>query len=455
MSKKNFNLDTAVFYTSAICNLKCNYCSIDKNESLIKIDKYLAESFENYQYYLDRVKKYFPHRDSLTAIETWGGEPFLGMKRFYPLMHALIKEYPFLNSFFSSTNFAFPNWDEYFLDLMKQFGQYPNRRFEYSLQISCDGPEHINDLCRGQGVTKKCLDNFDKLLTKIENNLPPNVLLTIGVKPTLSLESLEYLKTKEDIIKYYQFFEEAFIYKVKKLGFVNVIMEATTPNLAVPILATKKDGQNFALFCKYCREIEQENDFYHYFKYYNNITLFTKHSPFNYNMNCHHSVCNSCGSCKQMIGFMPGNMISICHEGFTEFLTTYKKEAAISPRLNTGIIEFDKFIKEAKIRLCISDDQYEKQLKIVEDFGENGAETNLATTLNLIFALALADQIEKKYLNYENALKAAIEFQSRTPLCYKDNYNVTGSASLIPVGLLKMFLNGALDYIVQGDPLNV
>ena len=48
MSKKNFDLNTAVFYTSAICNLKCSYCSIDKNESLIKIDKYLAESFENY-----------------------------------------------------------------------------------------------------------------------------------------------------------------------------------------------------------------------------------------------------------------------------------------------------------------------------------------------------------------------------------------------------------------------
>lgn len=448
--KKNFNLNTAVFYTSATCNLRCNYCSIDKNQTLVKIDQALEESFINYQYYLDRVKKYFPHKDSLTSVETWGGEPFLGMKRFYPLMHALIKEYPFLDSFFSSTNFSFIGWDDAFLDLMQQFKQYPNRRFNYSLQISCDGPHHLNDLCRGKGVTEKCISNFDNLLSKIGNSLPSNVILTIGVKPTLSLETLKYLTTKEDIIKYYQFFEESFIFKVKKLGYVNIIMEPTSPNLAVPILATKEDGQNFAKFCKLCREVEKENNFRHYFNYYNNVTLFTRNNiPESNGSKCHYAVCNGCGSCKEMIGFMPGNMISICHEGFTEFLTTYKQQAATSPRLQTGIIEFDKFIKEAKIRLCLSDEDYQKQLQVVSAFEDQGSETNLASTLNLIIALAIAGQIDEKYLDYNKALWAAIQFQGRTPLCYKDNYNVTGSATMIPVGMLKMFFNGAIDYIID------
>ena len=34
-----------ILYTTAICNLKCTYCYIDKNPALQKIDKILDESF--------------------------------------------------------------------------------------------------------------------------------------------------------------------------------------------------------------------------------------------------------------------------------------------------------------------------------------------------------------------------------------------------------------------------
>ena len=443
------DLSIAVFYTNATCNLKCKYCGIDKNKTLIEIDKQLTESFKNTQYYMDRVKKYFPHKDSLQRVETWGGEPFLGMERFYPLMHILIQEYPFLTEFFSSSNFSFPNWDEKVLDFLNQFNQYPNRIFNYNLQLSCDGPEHINDLGRGTGTTQKCLKNFDNFIQKIGNRLPPNVSLTLMLKPTLSLETLEFLKTKDDIIKYYQFFEENFIYKVKQLGFQNVDMGISIPNLAVPILATKKDGENFSYFCKMCREIEKENTENHYFNYYDCITPFAGTRRDNINISCHNAPCNACGSASNMIGIMPDNMISVCHEGFTEFLVAYKKEAANSPRLETGIIEFNKFIGTQGIVSCVTDEIYEDYERRSDYFKGFGAKSILASNTETIIALALANQIDKKYLNYNKALEAAIEFQERTPLCFKDNYNVTGSIDMSPIGMFRMFLNGAFDYICE------
>jgi sulfatase maturation enzyme AslB (radical SAM superfamily) len=101
----------------------------------------------------------------LKKFETWGGEPFLRMDRIYPLIHQLIEEYPYFNSGYSSTNFSYPTWTDQFFGLMDCFGDYPYRDFHYCLQLSVDGPEYINDAGRGKGVTKRCLENFQKLTT--------------------------------------------------------------------------------------------------------------------------------------------------------------------------------------------------------------------------------------------------------------------------------------------------
>lgn len=59
----------------------------------------------------------------------------------------------------------------------------------------------------------------------------------------------------------------------------------------------------------------------------------------------------------------------------------------------------------------------------------------------------MAGQVESCYLNQENALKAAIFLQGHTSFCIKDNYNKTGSFTLVPHGTIKLLLNGALQYI--------
>jgi hypothetical protein len=47
-----------------------------------------------------------------------------------------------------------------------------------------------------------------------------------------------------------------------------------------------------------------------------------------------------------MIGFLPDNMMSLCHEGFTQFIEEYKKVAATSNRVETATVSFDKFLGE-------------------------------------------------------------------------------------------------------------
>ena len=66
-----------------------------------------------------------------------------------------------------------------------------------------------------------------------------------------------------------------------------------------------------------------------------------------------------------------------------------------------------------------------------------------------IISLAIAGQIDQRYLNQREALRAAIEFSDRNSYCVKDNYNSSGSLTMVPIGMLRLLLNGALQRILE------
>ena len=71
----------------------------------------------------------------------------------------------------------------------------------------------------------------------------------------------------------------------------------------------------------------------------------------------------------------------------------------------------------------------------------------MSTLTANIRALALSGQIEQKYIYDPAAIQAAAFILSHTAYCIKDNYNVNGTFTLMPVGIIKLLLNGAKDYI--------
>lgn len=368
------------------------------------------------------------------------------MDRIYPTLHKVIEYFPYFEGMFSSTNFSFPTWTDQFFGLMKQFKQYPDRDFYYSLQLSCDGPEYINDYGRGEGTTKKCLANFDKFVELVGSELPPNVDLEIHLKPTLDNNSIQLLNSKEKIIEYYQFFEENFISKIVDLNYSNVHMTPSIPNTAVPSPVTIEEGKIFAELIKNCREIEKENEVKHYFAYYDCITPYS-------GCNCqecltYHSPYYMCGTGHTMIGILPNDKFSVCHEGFTYLLEDYKKLASQSElRKEKGTITFDNFLLEQKSRYCLSQEEYEAYEQQISYFNKEGTTARLLNIAAEIQVLALTGQIDKYFANERNALKGATFYQSKTSYCVKDNINQTGSLYLIPTGLIKLLFNGAYKYL--------
>lgn len=438
------NPTTAILYSTALCNLKCTYCYINKNRGLEAIDKVLADSFADPDYYFDFIRDYFPHRGDLEALEVWGAETFLHMERIFPTLHRLIGYYPFFRRFFASTNFSYADWTDKVFDLLGQFSQYAPRRFNVHLQLSLDGPEEITDLTRGKGTTAKCLENFDRLLGWAAE-IPENVSVLLAFKPTLSVGTMYRLDSKEKIAAYYGFFEDL-IQKVVDLGKPNLSVNYPVPNIGVPAPATKEDGEYFAGLVRNCRELERENGDGALFRFYREITPFSTNvrpkdeTTYNY-------PCFNCGTGAQNIGFLPGRLISSCHNGFVDVLEDYERNFIKDP---ASCID-GKLFHSTHNKFTHTEAQYQEYRRQVGFYNCGGSLCRMGCLAGFIRTLAIAGEIEEKYASEAGAFRGAELFQSCTCNCLRDNYMVTGSTALPPEGMIKLLLNGAVDYIMGGD----
>lgn len=370
------------------------------------------------------------------------------MHRIYPLLHKLIDYYPYFQEMASSTNFSYDSWLDEFMGLMNLFGEYPERIFHYKLQLSIDGPEYINDANRGQGVTKHCIANFDKLLQVFKDGkFPKNVMLFISIKGTWDLDCIRKLNDKEKLIEFYKFYEDAYIDKVYQLNLPQLICGTSVPNTAVPAPTTKEDGQIFAELIKKCREIEQENKVLKYFKYYDKITPFSQYTC---ERGTYTGTCCGCGSGQVMVGFLPYDMISACHEGFTLIVDKYKEYA--TKRSDKDLtVSLNKFFKDQPIPMCLTDEQYithENKMSYLD----KTSPAQVSASVTHILALAMAGLIDQKYLDEREALDAACYILQNTAFCIKANYMITGSFAAEPFDLYVLLLNGALEYLKEDIP---
>ena len=434
--------DTCVLYNDSICNLKCRYCYIDKNPALIKIDNLLRESFKG-DYYFNFSKEIFK-KEKLKEVQIWGGEPSFYLDRTFNTLKSMIKYYPNLNTIMFSSNLTTSCFIEQLSQLISLLNQF-NKEINIQLQMSIDGPTYLNDFNRGNNTTKLFTDNFSKLISKVDILLPneKNVSLNCFFKPTLDSYSIRLLQSKEKIIEYYKFFEEykkiSELAKTTKFNFNLAI-----PNTACPSPHTKEDGLLFANLCKLSYEIEQDNKENNIFTYYQSIMPFNRKSnkkdTYNY---------GTCGTTRNTIGLLPNKMLSGCHNGFVELISDYKKYCnEETPEGQNSTLDFNLFLNnQHNNKMVFPYKDLEKYRHQMEAYYKPNACFQIINLVSEIQFLSFNNQIDTKYLNLDEAIKGANFFGTHTSYCIRDNIGSTGSKSLVPVGLIKLLLNGAREYI--------
>lgn len=442
-----------VLYTTAVCNLKCVYCYIDKNPALKKIDQILDKSFQG-DYYFDFAKEIFPDPNQLKCVEFWGGEPILRLDRSHYTIKKLIEYYPNLSDFFMSTNFTYTEWNKQFFDFIKLLQSYPERRFYFNLQLSLDGPEDINDSQRGKGVTKLFRKHFESYVEELNTVLSKpgnNVRVVAQFKPTLTSEIIrdKLIMDKQNVIDYYRYFDSYKEYfedniKISK-EFADFYL--TIPNTASPSPHTQQEGKEFAEFCRLCQEvINENNNGAEYFKYFRDIVPYRPRYKVDYSSASYCQSCGACGSGRSVVGLLPYDYISCCHNGFVNLISDYKK---YSVENKDTALDFRLFMDKSNYLIQHKDQyhQYEKNVAFAYDDTQGTKLVNIAAMISL---LAKNNQIDPKYMVPREAQKAALFIQASTPYCFRDTVTMTGSSSLFPVGILRLLLNGARE-IIEND----
>ena len=443
---------TCVLYLTATCNLKCRYCYIDKSPILQQIDKLLEDTY-NTDYYFNFMQQIFPDKAQLQEMEFWGGEPSYGLPRAIPTVKKALNYYHNLHHFMMSTNLTTDRWWDDFSSFIKIFKDYPERQFTFQLQLSLDGPTYINDENRGSGVTELFSKNFSKLLFNIETllNEVPNVRIRAHFKPTLDSKSIAHLQTKEAIIKYYQFFEKYKELSQQYVSHHHWHLDLPTPNTAVPTPHTSEEGKMFANLCKLAYEAQAENAEKSHFKYFTNIVPFAKRSmaPI-VKRTCLDCGATTCGTGSLVVGLLPNNMVSTCHNGFVDLISEYKNQA-MQEKENRSL-DFSFFnSKNFNNAVAFSVEEYETYYENMVNCYDRKARFPIIEFASQIQMYAKLGQIDAQYENVEKSIEAAHFLVQTTSNCLRDNLNTTGSHYLHHPGLMKLLLNGAKEWIENAN----
>ena len=431
-----------VFYTSAICNLNCRYCAIDKNPALVEIDNRLEESFKG-DYYFEFCKEVFPDPQQLKRFETWGGEPFLFMDRLHYTLRKMFTYYTNIEEGFSSTNMLAPDFHGQFYRLMGVLGEY-GKPMTYFLQLSLDGPEWVNDRNRGKGTTKRIRESLHRLFSEVDEHVPDNVHLILQFKPTLDMETIRELDSEEKIIDYYKFFEEFYEDFNSVEHKANIEMFQTKPNTACPMPHTSEDGKVFAKLVEMCKEVEARNEKEHFFKYYKgDITPYASSCVFELDGSG-----GMCGSCKYIVGLLPDRMISGCHSAFVSVLGKYK-ECVHPDNYSNKVLDENVFLRDEHDFLYFPYEELPKRERQIEYYFAPGTTARLQASATLIQLLAYSKQVDPKYRDVNEATKAANYIGLACAGCINDNRAVTNTITLPQVGILRLLLNGADKYVIK------
>ena len=437
-----------ILYPYGLCNLRCSYCFIDKNKGLTEIDNLLKQSFEQENYYIDFISKHYKPEE-VKIIEFWGGEPTLGFDRLDKTLTQILEKYYLIDEIQFSSNFTTSSFIKDIESLFNIFKKFPTRNFLIDIQMSYDGPGELTNKCRGKNVAERVKENYVSLVLFLKENYEnyKNLKFRIHNKPTISIDSLRLLgKSDEHILDYWrdmQFFTSF----MRKNGAKNTFYDCCFLTMAAPSPWTQEDGIFFKHFCersKYLYDLYKEDfqDVSHFVPYFRFQDIYDHSNDLSYLYRQY----GICGIGLKQAGFMPNNVISSCHSTYVDLVEDYQKE--ISKDIKDFSIIVDSFFSGQKNIMTYPEEQHKDFKQILQNFADDNI-VQVYTIAAEINQLAKVGLVERKYENEELAFRAAAMLMIILPVCFRDRYNAVGCIGGMNTGELKLYLNGALEIIID------
>lgn len=419
-------------------------CYIPKHNDMIKNKhKEIIEEIKQVDPVIDRLWKFYG--ENLELMSHWGSEPTLTIQYFNDFYKKAVEVFPNLSSVNMSSNFI--NNTDKLVEFIKIF---PKENFNFTIQISLDGPPCYTDVNRRQGNTKKIVENVCYFFREI-NKLDISHKITTHFKSTLSKDQFKTLEHYGNVKYYYDFFNDT-IDEIEKnnpnkkifLGY------SVHPSLVCPDRYTKEDGISFHKAIMTKKEVAKNETFKYaapFCSYYNDFKklfylqeeVFTKSHMF------------SCSAGDSQFGI--SEFLHPCHDTF--YLPYKEFENALANDTDRILneknnIENGRYELSRRTSLLKFDDSEDILNKYILRYRGYHDFFNFKSSLSYAYVkeLAYAGQISECYKKDEMAGLLSMFCNSRNG-CPTGSLMYNGSMHITHPGYFKLFGNGTLEQFVK------
>ena len=445
-------IDSISVISSAICNLNCSFCYLNKNESYKIFNEEVHKAWQDGSY-LDNILKTvinFPASpEKVKIIQLWGGETLLNIDDITKNLSKFYYYFPQIEEWKVSTNWVI-NIDNFY-NFLCELDKIAPKKVIFSLQISIDGPEGIYTEQGHNGKWEIYNKNFDKFFNLINNTFFKNLCINLTINATVA-ENIYYEQFGDyNNMKNYM----EYMYNFSKYLEKNCINKALNycsyvvfPGMSLPYYDSVEDGQKLANIFALWDRVKAENfpDIDKYFCFYYGMNDFGLNKAYNLpNIEC--------SELKNSVTINPDGSICECNGSFIDHLDIYKKELE-----EKGL---DKELKVSKLRDKINYNPGKMTKEEIEKhdwYIKYGYKNNTSTYLMAMFAvckeLLKCGQISKEYEDDDLLLKHLVALSTLIS-CTRENLKETGVPYLIAASCFRRYLNGAMDYIYNNNVLKL
>lgn len=464
-------IETVSIITSLGCNLKCEYCLINraKNETYAgKLQEATIQALKDGTF-LNNLKKSLEVIEVPTSqiknFEFWGQEPTLTLEHLTNHLEDWVNSFENWNYVMFSTNgMAYP---EKIVDFIKTLDKLMVHPCAVNIQFSYDGELSTNQYRQASSeIIKK---NIEYVIHELNSYRFSSVKLTIYLHGVVSLELLKALDTTEKILDYYNTMGKwGCDLEAQVINSAFRLEPIVGINLETPIQASAEDGLLLSLFTRRSMAIP-ENQFY------NHQTALIRRGLLTHQYGMHQIIdragANSVEECVDRMledsAFADGVMahasgmpfcganaydLHIMYDG--TFINCQNHIFDSDERYLQAENDFEMAVKKSWIShkyyvnpLKDSPEEVQKHLMLFSQNKVSVFRFILDQYINTMYWLSAAGQIDSRYANDPKLTLRHAMLLVNYNCCSYNNYIKTGSMFLRWIGFIRLTCNGFSDVV--------
>lgn len=444
-------ISSITFISSAMCNLDCSFCYLNKNIAYTSFNQEVRKAWKNKTYIqnvCNSLNKLNIDKNGIDSVQLWGGETFMSINDVTDNIPEIYENFPNIKNWMISTNWTSNVYNIF--NFLKTIDEYSNYHTNFGIQLSIDGPSGPISEQGHNGGWEKYRENMKIFTNLINNHKFKHMSISMHMHSVIQKDLyFKVFSTYEGMYNYMKFMAD-----VSEEFSAQCISESlefqrgfTFPGCAFPYDSdTTEDGLMLAKIFKLWDTVYQKEfkDLYSYVPFYMGCGHFEKNKYlFSQNVEC--------GELRTSLTFNYDGSICECNGSFIDNYQPYLDELI----KNNDVKNYEIAIAHNKMTAynpnLVSSKEIEQYNWSVHDGGyRNTGLIYLHMAFNEAKALLKVGQISSIYENDEILFKHLLAILNGLS-CSRNNIVDTHIPYLVPVGALRRYLNGVAEYIFETE----